>query len=318
MTPTPSIWVLSDGRAGHERQSLALASALTREEPRVWRLQARAPWRLFAPRKLPGAARAFGAEFADALRHPPELAIGCGRQMALATRLARAAGARVVQILDPRLDPRHWDAVVVPEHDALRGPNVITLVGSLHEVDADSLAAARAKFPHFGTLASPRTLLLLGGPVADAPLDPAWWQRTADRLRAVHRREGGSVSICASPRTPVWLCEAARRDLADPSGARWFGAGDGENPYAGLLAWAERIVVSPDSINMVSEAVATNASVLVAGPEIARGRHAQFLRALQRNGRVQALDGASETNGTAQPLIELPRVAEALRSLLAL
>ena len=30
-----------------------------------------------------------------------------------------------MQILDPRLDPRHWDLVVVPEHDALRGDNVL-------------------------------------------------------------------------------------------------------------------------------------------------------------------------------------------------
>lgn len=317
MALAPTIWVFSDGRAGHERQSLALARALAREEPRIWRLVARSPWRWLAPRKLPGAARAFGAEFADALRHPPELAIGCGRQMALATRLAREAGARAVQILDPRLDPRHWDAVVVPEHDALRGANVIAVVGSLHAVDPDSLTAARAKFPQFEALATPRTLVLLGGPIGDVPLDAVWWRRTADMLRAVHGRDGGSVSICASPRTPAWLCEAARRDLAELPGARWFGARDGGNPYAGLLAWAGRIVVSPDSINMISEAVATSAAVMVAGPEIARGRHMQFLASLMRRGRAQSLESSNEAVAPSEPLIELPRVVGALRALLA-
>ena len=317
MSLAPTIWVLSDGRAGHERQSLALAGALTRDEPRVWRLAARAPWRWLAPRKLPAAGSAFGTEFALALRHPPDIAIGCGRQMALATRLAREAGARAVQILDPRIDPRHWDAVVAPEHDALRGPNVLTMIGSLHAVDADSLAAAHVQFPQFGALASPRTLLLLGGPIADVPIDMDWWQRCVDAVRAIHLRDGGSVSICASPRTPAWLRKVAQHDLADLPGARWFGADDGENPYAGLLAWAERIVVSPDSVNMISEAVATSAQVSIASPEIARGRHALFMHSLLQRGRAQPLAIETGPEAATAPLLELPRVAEALRTLLA-
>ncbi|HTA63931.1 MAG TPA: mitochondrial fission ELM1 family protein, partial [Xanthomonadaceae bacterium] len=269
MTPAPTTWVLTDGRAGNERQALALAHALSPVEPRLWRLEARAPWKLAAPRKLPGSEHAFGEVFRLALREPPRLAIGCGRQAALATRLLREAGARVVQILDPRMAPRHWDAVVVPEHDALRGTNVVTLIGSLHEVDADWLAKARERFPQFARLHSPRTLLLLGGPIGNAPLDEAWWRRTVETLRAIHHRDGGSLSICASRRTPAWMIEAARHDLLDLHGAHWLVPEDGPNPYPGLLAWAERVVVSPDSVNMVSEAAATAAQVLIASPQIA-------------------------------------------------
>jgi len=317
MKLAPTTWVLTDGRAGNERQALALAHALSADAPRIWRLEARAPWKLAAPRRLPASARAFGDAFRLALREPPELAIGCGRQAALATRLLRNAGARVVQILDPRIDPRHWDAVVVPEHDRLRGANVITTIGSLHEVDADWLAQARARYTQFGTLHSPRTLLLLGGPIGGVRLDTAWWQRTAEILRARHRRDGGSVSICASPRTPSWLVAAAQGDLSDLHGACWFTANDGPNPYAGLLGWAERIVVSPDSVNMISEAVATSAQVCLAGPELARGRHARFLHALLDRGRVQplAIDGG---DADATPLVELPRVAAAVREFLGI
>jgi len=315
MKLAPTTWVLTDGRAGNERQALALAHALSADAPRSWRLDARAPWKLAAPRRLPASDKAFGDAFRLALREPPELAIGCGRQAALATRLLRKAGARVVQILDPRIDPRHWDAVVVPEHDKLRGANVVTMIGSLHEVDADWLAQARARYPQFGTLHSPRTLLLLGGPIGGVPLDPAWWRRTADTLRARHRRDGGSLSICASPRTPSWLVAAAQGDLSDLHGACWFTSHDGPNPYAGLLGWAERIVVSPDSVNMISEAVATSAQVSIALPELARGRHAMFLRTLIECGRVQSLD-IDGRESEAPPLIELPRVAAAVSALI--
>ncbi|MEO8742393.1 MAG: mitochondrial fission ELM1 family protein, partial [Lysobacteraceae bacterium] len=315
MTPAPTTWVLTDGRAGNERQSLALAHALSTQEPRIWRIDARAPWCWFAPRRMPGSARAFGEAFQRALREPPQLAIGCGRQAALATRLLRESGACTVQILDPRIDPRHWDAVVVPEHDALRGANVITTLGSLHEVDAQSLALARAHFPQFGALPSPRTLLLLGGPIANAPLDATWWQRTAELLRARNQCDGGSLSICASRRTPAWLVTAARTDLSDLPGARWFDANDGENPYAGLLGWAERIVVSPDSVNMLSEAIATSAAVDIASPELARGRHAAFVHALIERRRAQALD-IQAADADATPLINLPCVTSSIRTLL--
>jgi len=309
-------WVITDGRAGNERQAIALATALSATTPRVWRLDARAPWRWVAPRRIPASARAFGRVFERSLNEPPSLVVGCGRQAALATRMLRAAGARSVQILDPRIDPRHWDAVVVPEHDRLRGANVITALGSLHDVNADWLAQARARFAQFGGFHSPRSLLLLGGPIGGVPLDATWWQRTAETLRARHRRDGGSLSICASPRTPEWLVAAAHADLSDLHGTCWLRASDGPNPYAGLLGWAERIVASPDSVNMISEAVATTAQVRIASPELARGRHAHFLRSLIERGRVQALDAADAQTGPATPLIELPRVVTAVRQLL--
>ncbi|HEY2345139.1 MAG TPA: mitochondrial fission ELM1 family protein [Xanthomonadaceae bacterium] len=314
-----AIWVVTDGRAGNERQALALARALAKSdpakfdgEPRIWRLQALTPWKQAAPRRLPGSERAFGEAFQQALRDPPDLAIGCGRQAALATRLLRAAGARVVQILDPRIDPRHWDAVVVPEHDRLRGPNVIAMLGSLHEVDADWLAQARARHPQFECLPAPRSLLLLGGPIRNVALDETWWRRTIETLRAIRHRDGGSLSVCASRRTPGWMVDAARRDLPGLHGAHWLASDDGPNPYPGLLAWADRIVVSPDSVNMISEAVATNAVVSIADPGLARGRHASFLDSLLRSARVQALDLAVVATD-ASPLRELPRVTGLLR-----
>ncbi len=316
MTPAPTTWVLTDGSAGNERQSLALARALSAATPRIWRLEARAPWSLAAPQKLPGSKRAFGQLFEVTLREPPMLAIGCGRQAALATRLLREAGARCVQILDPRIDPRHWDAVIVPEHDRVRGPNVVTAVGSLHDVDADWLAQARARFPQFGEQPSPRVLLLLGGPIGGVPLDAAWWKRTAEVLRVRHARDGGSLSICASPRTPSWLVAAARNDLSNFPGARWFAAGDGPNPYAGLLSWAERIVVSPDSVNMISEAIATSASVSIASPELARGRHGRFVQSLVAGGRAQALNADAAQTGQVRPLVELPGIVAAVRKLI--
>src|SRR3546814_1032285 len=71
----------------------------------------------------------------------------------------------------------------------------------------------------------------------------------------------------------------------------WLDDSDGANPYPGMLAWADRIVCSPDSVNMLSEACATQVPVFVADPHCARGRIGGFLDALAGTGRVRALAG---------------------------
>src|SRR5690606_19075698 len=115
-----------------------------------------------------------------------------------------------------------------------------------------------------------------------------------------------------SRRTPAKLATLARRYWADTAGRRWFGPEDGENPYAGALGWADRIVVSPDSVNMVSEACATAAPVYVPEPERASGRVRHYLDTLLARGRLRPL-GKLPEDAPAEPLRETPRIAALVR-----
>lgn len=307
-----TVWTLTDGNAGNLRQALSLASALGHAAARDWRLAPRAPWRWAAPRRLPWAQHAFGSGFARALSAPPALAIGCGRQAALATRLLRGAGARAVQILDPRLDPALWDLVIAPGHDGLAGPNVLTLIGSLNPVDDAWLVAGRESFPALAALPRPRITLLLGGSSRHAVFDGEAFESLARTLSAVIANEGGSVLATTSRRTPPDVVAALRERMpADGSGwpgVAWSGDADGPNPYPGLLAWADRIVCTPDSVNMVSEACATRAPVFVFDPERTGGRPRRFLDALLARGRIRPVDDAL-TRFDCEPLRETARIA---------
>lgn len=311
---SPQIWALSDGRAGNARQAEAMAAALG-GATRTLYLEPRAPWRWAAPRILPGARAAFGPDFAEALDNAAStLAIGCGRQAALATRLLRARGAAAVQILDPRIGTRHWDAVIAPEHDGLSGANVITLLGSLHPVDDAWLQRARAGFAQLDHLPGPRSVVLLGGPTRHAPWTTAHLDALLGRLLEVRASEGGSVLATVSRRTPTAIAALLRRRLAGVPGLLWTGPADGPNPYPGLLAWADRIVCSPDSVNMVSEACATRVPVHVFDAVLARSRPRRFLDALAARGRLGALDAQPRM---VEPLRETPRVAAEIRARLA-
>ncbi|WP_394002134.1 mitochondrial fission ELM1 family protein [Luteimonas sp. WGS1318] len=307
------IWAVSDGRAGNARQAEALAEALS-GEAHALHLQTRAPWRWLAPRRLPGAEAAFGPDFAAALRRPPALAIGCGRQAALATRLAGHRGARTVQILDPRLDARHWDLVVVPQHDAVRGDNVLVTRGSLHPVDDVWLAAARRAHPAIGTLPGPRTGVLLGGDSRHGRFDVAAFSALAGRLDALVAADGGSLLLVGSRRTPEAVRAALRTRYHGRAGLLWADEGDGPNPYPGVLAWADRLVCSADSVNMLSEACATRAPVFAFEPQRVDGRPRQFVDGLIADGRVQVLGEALQTAGAVTPLRETARIAAEIRA----
>jgi len=306
------VLALHDGRAGNARQAEALARAL---DPAGWRsmaLQPRAPWRWLAPRRWPGADQAFGTAFAPALAQPPRLAIGCGRQAALATRLLRSRGAATVQILDPRLDPRLWDLVVVPAHDRLRGDNVLTLLGSLNPVDDAWLAQGRTAFPAFVQWPTPRVALLIGGPTARTPWTTQALQGLCGSLIERVSALGGSVLATTSRRTPAGIGAFLHERLRDVPGLLWRGDADGANPYAGLLGWADRIVCTADSSNLLSEACATTAPVTAAFDELVGGRLQRLPQVLRECGRLVGWDDLFDAP-PATPLRETARIAAQVR-----
>lgn len=311
--PPQSAWVISDGAAGNERQALALASALD-VPARVMVLPLRPPWAWFAPRRFPGGRLALAPRDREGFEAPwPDLAIGCGRSAALLTRMLRdLAGGDCysVQILDPRIDPRHWDAVVAPRHDRLEGANVLTTLGSLNPVDDVWLASGREAFPDFEALPRPRIALLLGGPRRGIEFDASFSQRMIETVRGI--AQGGSLLATISRRTPPTFAATLRDALGDLPGVFWNGTGT--NPYPGLLGWADRIVVTPDSVNMLSEACATGVPVHAVASTPLPDKIARFHDALRERG---LLTEAGDARGTVAPLRETQVVAAELRKRMA-
>jgi uncharacterized protein len=304
----PLCWAISDGTAGNERQALALAGALDLA-PRVLRVRVRQPWDALAPHLVAGAHGAIRDEDGHALSPPwPDIAIGCGRRAALVTRaLRRWSGGKTftVQLLDPRVDPAEFDLVVAPQHDEVGGANVIRSIGALNPVDARWLAAARAKFARLGDLQAPRTAVLIGATNQAQRLDGAYFDAFVKRLAAWHELDGGSFLVTISRRTPPDTTAALRRAFASLPGIFWSGPADGDNPYAGFLAWADRIVVTPDSVNMISEACATGKPVYTFASRPIAGKLAAFHRELRGSGHLRALD--DDVGRPQAPLLEETR-----------
>ncbi|HEY9512920.1 MAG TPA: mitochondrial fission ELM1 family protein [Rhodanobacter sp.] len=311
-------WAITDQAAGNQRQALALATQV-HGTVRHLQLEPRAPWSWLAPRLLLGGRIALPPAQRALFAPPwPGVTIGCGRAAALFTRMLRSLSAGrcyTVQILDPRIDPAQWDTVIAPRHDQLHGANVLQPLGSLNPVDDAWLADGRDSCPHFADLPRPRVGVLLGGPRQGIAMGTGYVRQLLARLHTRQRDEGGSLLVLTSRRTPPAWIDLFRHALQDVPGLVWAGHDDGSNPYAGVLGWADRLIVTPDSVNMLSEACAVGCPVHTLATSPLPGKIARFHLALRETGRLHDLDTVATTR--PPPLRETAAIAAEVRERIA-
>jgi mitochondrial fission protein ELM1 len=319
--PTPSVWVVSDGKTGTENQCLGLAEALGLPFT-VKRLTPRGPWRW-----LPAGAWTPAPELAlrtliDATRDGivppwPGVVIANGRPSVGPALALRAKGARVVQLQDPRIAPSHFDLVVPPQHDHVVGPNVLSTLGTLNRITPEQLARAATRFaPSFAHLPRPLIAVLIGGSTVHQRMTTADVGSLVDRLLGLCRRENAGLIVTASRRTGAENMLLLQRRLVGPAIHLWDGTGD--NPFLGILALADFIVVTADSASMASEAASTGKPVYVAELATGRPKFAEFHRSLRAAGITRPFDGGRLERWTYPPLRETARIAGEIKRRLGL
>lgn len=265
------IWALLSHRAGESQQVLGLAEALQRE--RGWHV------RVLTPRWTPIAnslglgrrvsllglhhedRRALGAR-------TPDLLISAGlRNEPIVRWLARRSRRRTVTVMLGRTwaAPAAFDLVVsTPQYRLSPHPNVLENPGTLHRITTQRLMDARiATRREFGAVPGPRLGLLVGGNSGTLVLGKSAGRRLAQRARSLAGE--GTVLATTSSRTPEPVSRALEQELAARDRIwRWQQGAD--NPYFAILAWADALLVTGDSIAMVSEAIATGRPVRIFDP----------------------------------------------------
>ncbi len=300
------VWVLADPRAGTAAQALGIADALG-EPYRVLPLG----WSRWAGLPLPWPTLAgLAAEARRGFVPPwPKLVISAGRRAAPAALWLGQRGVATVHAMRPGFGAGRFSLLVLGQHDEPRpAANLLPILGATHRMGAARLAAARAEWAELGALPGPRVALLLGGPVkrAGEGLDPAAMAGLAQAARGM----GGSVMATTSRRTGAAASAALAAALAGGPHRLFAWGQGGANPYAGFLAWADAVVVTGDSVSMLSEALATPAPVFIA--ELPAGRRQGLLwRSLYAAGQARRV---GEALFTRQPLDETARVATEIRA----
>ncbi|MCA0425374.1 MAG: mitochondrial fission ELM1 family protein [Proteobacteria bacterium] len=304
-------WVLSDGKIGDEVQCLGVAEALglaaevrrvAPRKPWVWLM----PWGGIDPAEAP-------AKPGSPLAAPyPDIAIASGRRTVSYLRhVKRASGGKTftVYLKDPRSGAGSADFLWVPQHDRLRGENVLVTLTSPHRLSPERLLAARAAPPYgLDRLPHPRVALVIGGNSHHHRFTDADIADFAGHVRQL-AEAGAGLMATASRRTPPSLAGALRTIVTERGGFFWDGTG--ENPYPAMLALADAVVVTADSVNMVGEALVTGKPVHIVEPSGGSAKITKFLSELRAAGLVRPFAGRIE-GSTYTPVDATQTIAVAL------
>jgi mitochondrial fission protein ELM1 len=157
-------------------------------------------------------------------------------------------------------------------------------------VTPDKLAEAGARYaPRIANLPRPYVAVLLGGESRAFKFPPEAGMRFGNTLAKAALETGGSVLITPSRRTdPATLHAVADAVKAVPH-IVWDGSG--ENPYFAFLSLADAIIVTEDSVNMVTEATGTGTPVYVQALSGRSARLDRFHALMRERGATRPFEG---------------------------
>jgi mitochondrial fission protein ELM1 len=296
----PKIWLLTNDAVGLRNQAVGLAEHIG------WPFEVKLvnltkPWRWLPGHWLPRAHTRLTLQSSPLKAPWPDIIISCGRLgAAAALGVKRASGGRVftVHIQNPQMPQHLVDLIAPPRHDGLIGPNVVNTRGALHHVTPEKIEQAIAeqseRYPDLNSIKKNQPIIgvLIGGSNATATLTPEKSRTLIETLLKVAAEENAQLWITASRRTGNENIAAMETALAGTT--HWFWNNEGPNPYHAILGMADYLIVTGDSVSMVSEAASTGKPVYTLDFDGYSGRLNDFHSALREEGVTRSFEGKLE------------------------
>lgn len=281
------IWILADDRAGNVSQVIGLAEILalpyTQKNIHYHRSAS-------LPNILRGASLlGVNQHLSDPIQAPwPDLVIGAGRKTAPIARYIKKQSknhTKLIQLMDPGYPKQDFDLIVIPEHDKpAPHPNMITSVGALHKVTPSQLEKLKPTWQkHFAHLSTPYIGVLIGGDTKKGTFTPLMAKTLAHDLSEIAHSFQASLLITTSRRTSQEAAAALKTNLTAP---HYFYdvSTQTENPYFGILALSDFLIISGDSISMCSEGCSTGKPVYIYAPTaLIPSKHLMFHQILYKH-----------------------------------
>ena len=319
-SPDRTVVILSDGKPGHLNQSLALFEALKREraaqgfpaecfQKKTVEVRFRSPWSkkcwkalsfLFWGRPpfgehllqwalAPECAREVRGTYAD-------IVVSCGSSLTeINLWMKRENLAKSMVVMDPKPFARQFDAVIVPRHDRVApAGNIFETDGALPSWDREERAREGEKLKTELKLPEGKRLgLLVGGDAGpglkfDEGLFTLWTkeiQNSAARLDV-------AVLATTSRRTPSWADAEMKRVFSDKQQCPLLVIANEANRtgvVAAILDLSDVIVVTGESMSMISEAAFSGKPVIVFSPwkkAAFKRKYEEALELLEKKGAV--------------------------------
>ena len=257
-------WCLTDGSAGMISQVKGLADALNLNFEQKT-IDLKFPWNKLPVGILPPSKIIFNNYRQISLESniPPDIIISCGKRSIYASlHLKKSLKNKVfsIHIQNPKINPAHFDLVVAPAHDDLKGKNVLKTDLALNHINKSLLSKeAELYAAQFSKIEKPICAIFLGGQNRNYRFDISVVKVLADQVDKIIKNNDIQLYILFSRRTDQFIIEYLKERFLDQN-IIWNGEG---NPYLALMKFSKYIICTSDSVSIISESISSTKPVYI-------------------------------------------------------
>ena len=267
-------------------------------------------WKLFPPKLTP--VQDF--VFKNKINSKFDVVISCGRKSVIPSiYLKKKFKNKIINIhiQEPKVSLDNFDFVVAPEHDGLKGNNVLTSKGAVHYLTNSELDENENYLKSRIKTEKKIVTLILGGPTRYYDYNNQVIDGIFSKIEQNFLKNNYQVIIIPSMRTPQNIIEKAKNyfdkdQIIIPNVDK--------KAYLSSLKISDHIIVTCDSTSMISEAAITGKPIYVAQmPAIKNNqRFKSFFNLFESLNIIKELNNSVE-NWTYTKLNETNKIAEQIK-----
>ena len=267
-------------------------------------------WKLFPPKVTPVQDFVFKNKIDSQF----DVVISCGRKSVIPSiYLKKKFKNKIINIhiQEPKVSLDNFDFVVAPEHDGLKGNNVLTSKGAVHYLTNDELDQNENYLKSRINSQKKIVTLILGGPTRYYDYNNQVIEGIFSKIEQNFIKNNYQVIIIPSMRTPQNIIEKAKNyfdkdQIIIPNVDK--------KAYLSSLKISDHIIVTCDSTSMISEAAITGKPIYVAQmPAIKNNqRFKSFFNLFESLNIIKELNNSVE-NWTYTKLNETNKIANQIK-----
>ena len=244
-----------------------------------------------------------------------DLIISCGRKSIIPSiHLKNTSNKKVfnIHIQDPKVNLDNFDFIVAPEHDAIKGQNVITTKGAIHYLTENEIYENKDYLNSFIKKDHREVwALILGGPTKYYDYSKKNMKHIFSILYKLLQKHDFQLVVIPSMRTPINTIHYAKEYFGE---SHTIIKNVDKKAYLSALAISKNIVVTCDSSSMISEAALTGKPIYVANIEPKKNdKRFQSFKNLFRELNITRNLGEEVETWNYQKLDETNRIANIIK-----
>ena len=303
--------LLTEGAHGMVSQVEGLAKALKLDFNHCF-VNLKKPWKYFPINLVPVSKSVIDGKIPDQIEN--QVLISCGKNSIISSLFLKRNNKNLfnIHIQNPKINFSNFDLIVAPEHDQIKGNNVLNTFGALHYITKQEIDNSSNVFSKYNLSENDKIVsLILGGPNRYYDFNEIDLGNIFLLIKDNFLDKNFKLILVRSRRTPDNIIDFAKKFFLNSAVIIDFVS---KEFYLSALKLSKTIIVTCDSTSMISECAITQKPIFVAKMKAKRrnNRFEYFLNSFREKGIIKFL-GKNIDNWSYPELDETKRIARIIK-----